>query len=147
MGEPIGLYLMPIYAVGCWYGLYAHAATCKHLLPAAVLGWTWAAINIMRSKRIDLGIVTFGFVVLSTLWERHHGFTRGVRWATSLSSILVAANFSLVVMFWKPIQKDLAKSRSQLWLKVFFSYCACLMVFWIVSAYKSFTRGEASASS
>lgn len=147
MGEPIGIYLMPIYAVGCWYGLYAYGATGKYLFPAALVGWIWAIINIARSKRIDLGVVTFGLVILSTLCERYNGYTRFVRWVTTLSSIFVAINFSLVLIFWKPIQKDLAKSRSVIWLKVFVSYCACLMIFWLISAYKSFFRGETPTSS
>jgi hypothetical protein len=147
MGEPIGLYIMPVYAIGCWLGLYLNAATGKHLLPAALFGWVWAVINIMRSKRIDLGVVTFFLVILSTLLERNYGFTRGVRWAISGAAIAVAANFSLVVIFWKPIQKDLARSRSQLWLKVFYTYCLTLMIFWLASAYKNFVRGETSTSS
>jgi hypothetical protein len=147
MSEPIGIYLMPIYAIGCWYGLYAHGATGKHLLSCALVGWIWAIINITRSKRIDLGVVTFGLVILSTLCERYNGYTRFVRWTTTISSIFVAVNFSLVLIFWKPIQKDLAKSRSVIWLKVFVSYCACLMIFWLISAYTSFFRGETSTSS
>ena len=114
---------------------------------AASLQWIWAIINIARSKRIDLGVVTFGWVIFSTVWERYNGYTRFVRWATTISSIFVAINFSLVLIFWKPIQKDLAKSRSVIWLKVFVSYCACLMIFWLISAYKSFFRGETSTSS
>ncbi len=147
MGELLGLTLMPAYAVGCWIGLYKYAATGKHILPAALFGWAWAMINIIRSKRIDLGVVTFGLVILFTLVERYYGFTRGVRWSISLASLAVAANFSLVVIFWKPIQKDLSKSKSQLWLKVFFGYCLTLMIFWIVSAYKNFVRGETLSSS
>jgi hypothetical protein len=146
MGEPIGLYIMPAYAIGCWLGLCL-SDRGKHLLPAALFGWMWAVINIMRSKRIDLGVVTFFFVIISTLLERHYGFTRGVRWAISAAAIVVAANFSLVVIFWKPIQKDLAKSRSQLWLKVFYSYCLTLMMFWLAAAYKNFVRSETSTSS
>mmetsp|Transcript_6605 Transcript_6605/g.10076 ORF Transcript_6605/g.10076 Transcript_6605/m.10076 type:complete len:164 (-) Transcript_6605:256-747(-) len=147
MGELIGLCLMPAYAIGCWIGLYKNADTGKHLLPAALFGWIWAIINIMRSKRIDLGVVTFGLVIIFTLLERYYGFTRGVRWAISAAALAVAANFSLVVVFWKPIQKDLSRSKSQLWLKVFFSYCFTLMIFWIVSAYNNFVRGEPSTSS
>ena len=146
MGELIGLCLMPAYAIGCWIGLYKND-TGKHLLPAALFGWIWAIINIMRSKRIDLGVVTFGLVVIFTLVERYYGFTRGVKWAISLAALAVAANFSLVVIFWRPIRKDLSKSKSQLWLKVFFTYCVTLMIFWIVSSFKNFVRGEISTSS
>ena len=147
MGELIGLCLMPAYAIGCWIGLYKNADTGKHLLPAALCGWIWAIINILRSKRIDLGVVTFGLVIIFTLVERYYGFTRGVKWAISFSALVVAANFSLVVIFWKPIRKDLSKSKSQLWLKVFFTYCVTLMIFWIVSSFKNFVRGEISTSS
>ena len=147
MGELIGLCLMPAYAICCWTGLYKNGGTGKHLLPDALFGWIWAIINIMRSKRIDLGIVTFGLVIIFTLVERYYGFTRGVRWAISASCLAVATNFSLVVIFWKPIQKDLSKSKSQLWLKVFLSYCVTLMIFWIVAAFQNFVRGEISTSS
>ena len=147
MGELIGLCLMPAYAIGCWIGLYKNADTGKHLLPAALFGWLWAIINIMRSKRVDLGVVTFGLVIIFTLVERYYGFTRAVKWAISISALVVAANFSLVVIFWKPIRKDLSKSKSQLWLKVFFTYCVTLMIFWIVSSFKNFVRGEISTSS
>ena len=147
MGELIGLCLMPAYAIGCWIGLYKNADTGKHLLPAALFGWLWAIINILRSKHIDLGVVTFGLVIIFTLVERYYGFTRGVKWAISLAALAVAANFSLVVIFWGPIRKDLSKSKSQLWLKVFFTYCVTLMIFWIVSSFKNFVRGEIATSS
>ena len=148
MSETIGILLMPSYAIGCWIGLYNNAETGKHLLPAALFGWIWAVINIMRNKRLDLGVVTFGLVVLFTLLEKQYGLTRPIKWAISLSALSVAANFSLVVVLWKAIQKDLARSRSPFWLKVFFSYCALMMIFWIVAAYKNFKRvGTLSSSS
>lgn len=56
---------------------------------------------------------------------------------------MVAANFSLVILFWKAISKDLGKSKSSLWMMIFWSYCACMMVFWVVAAYRNqMMRGE-----
>lgn len=84
-----------------WYGLITQANTGKHLLPISLIGWLWAGINIARSKRLDLGIVTFGLVLLASICERYYyGFTRGLRWGLTISCFLVAANFSLVVIFW-----------------------------------------------
>mmetsp|Transcript_8691 Transcript_8691/g.19506 ORF Transcript_8691/g.19506 Transcript_8691/m.19506 type:complete len:164 (-) Transcript_8691:383-874(-) len=146
--EP-GFILMPLYAMASWYGLITQANTGKHLLPISLIGWLWAGINIARSKRLDLGIVTFGLVLLASICERYYyGFTRGLRWGLTISCFLVAANFSLVVIFWKPISKDLARSnKSQMWMKIFWSYCACMMVFWLCAGYKNQMRGENLGSS
>eukprot|EP00804_Cyclotella_cryptica_P004360 CCRYP_006787-RA/>CCRYP_006787-RA protein AED:0.06 eAED:0.06 QI:138/1/1/1/0/1/2/273/160 len=140
MQEPILTYLMPLYAIASWYGLYTRGQTGKHLLPIATFGWLWAAFNIARTQRLDLGIVTFGLVILASLWERRVGFTGGVKLALTVSCVAVAANFALPVVFWNSISRALAGSKSQLWLKIFWWYCATMVVFWVCAAYRNQVR-------
>lgn len=142
MPPPIGAFLMPLYSILSWYGLCAQGSSGKYILPVAIIGWVWAGINILRTKRLDLGIVTFFFVILSALFERKYGFTRGVKWSLCVSSMLVAANYSLVIAFWKVIQKDLSKTQSTTWMNIFWTYCASMMVFWVCVAIKTYGRGE-----
>eukprot|EP00585_Thalassiosira_rotula_P011413 CAMPEP_0196136646 /NCGR_PEP_ID=MMETSP0910-20130528/4888_1 /TAXON_ID=49265 /ORGANISM="Thalassiosira rotula, Strain GSO102" /LENGTH=148 /DNA_ID=CAMNT_0041396967 /DNA_START=114 /DNA_END=560 /DNA_ORIENTATION=- len=142
MSEPIGIWLMPLYAIASWYGIFTQGNTGKYFFPVALVGWLWAGVNIYRTNRLDLGIVTFFFVLVASLCERKYGFTRGVKLALSVSSIMVALNYSLVVVFWKQIQKDLVKSKSQLWMNIFWGYCACMVAFWVCAAAKNHTRGE-----
>jgi len=141
MQEPILTFLMPAYAIVSWYALYLHGGTGKHLLPLSLFGWVWAVFNIVRTRRLDLGVVTFAFVIISTLWERHSGFYKGVKLALSISCILLAANFSLVVIFWNSIVKELARSKTQLWLSVFWWYCTIMTVFWLFAAVRNQIRG------
>ena len=69
MSESIGTILMPLYAIASWYGLCTQGSTGKYMLPVSLIGWIWAGINIIRTKRLDLGIVTFFLVLLSSLCE------------------------------------------------------------------------------
>ncbi|KAL7529752.1 hypothetical protein ACHAXR_003140 [Thalassiosira sp. AJA248-18] len=131
---------MPLYAIASWYGLLTQGKSGKYMLPVALIGWVWAGVNIYRTKRLDLGLVTFLFVILASICERHYGLTRGVKLSLSVSSIMVAANYSLVVIFWKQIQKDLAKSKSQVWMNIFWGYCACMMAFWVCAMAKTYGR-------
>lgn len=142
IGEPLGTYLMPIYAIGSWYGLIAQGQTGQYILPVAFVGWVWAGINILKSKRLDLGVVSFFFAMVSALCENQWGFTPGVKLALTISSAMVAANYSLVVLFWGNLKKGLAKSgtKSGLWFKVFWTYCAAMTVFWAVTAAKTYMR-------
>jgi len=141
--EPIGTFLMPLYAIASWYGLYTHGNTGKYMLPVSLVGWLWAVINVIRTKRLDLGIVTFFFVLLTSLYERHVGlFTRGMKLSLCISSILVATNYSLVIAFWKQIRKDLVKSKSELWCTIFYLYCAAMMAFWVCACARTHVRGE-----
>ena len=138
----VGTLLMPLYAIASWYGLYAYGDTGRHVLPVAFVGWVWAGINIARTRRLDLGIVTFLLVVLAASYERRHGFGRGVKLAVTVSSLLVAANYSLVIAFWGDISRDLAKAKSQTWMNVFWGYCAIMTAFWAGAAIRNHLRGE-----
>lgn len=140
MSDTVGVVLMPIYTIASWFGLISQGSTGKYVLPVALVGWFWAAINIYRTKRLDLGVVTFFFVLLAALYERKYGFTGGVKLALSVSSIFVAGNYSIVMVFWGQIKKDLVKSKSQLWMNVFLGYCICMMAFWVCAAAKTWTR-------
>lgn len=142
MQEPILTFLMPVYAIASWVGLYLHGSTGVHLLPVASFGWIWAIFNIIRTRRLDLGVVTFALVIMSSVWERRSGFHKGVKIALSISCMMVAANFSLVVVFWNSMVKELARSKSQLWLSIFYWYCASMTVFWICAAVRNQFRGE-----
>ncbi|KAL9179607.1 hypothetical protein ACHAXT_008897 [Thalassiosira profunda] len=141
MSEPFATFLMPIYALLSWLGLIFYGQTGRYILPVAVVGWIWAAINVARTKRLDLGIVTFFFVIVAALCERKFGFTNGVKLGLSVSSILVAGNYSLVLFFWKQIRKDLAKAKSQLWLSIFWWYCLSGTIFWLVAIVRTWMRG------
>ncbi len=137
---------MPLYSILSWYGLYAQGSSSgKYVLPIALVGWIWAGINIVRTKRLDLGIVTFLFVLLAAMSERQYGYTRGVKLSLCASSILVAANYSLVLAFWKAIQNDLAKTQSVTWMNIFWGYCASMTVFWICVSILSYGRGESES--
>ena len=142
MQEPIVTFLMPVYAAASWLGLYLCGSTGKHLLPIASFGWLWALFNIVRTRRLDLGIVTFALVMISSIWERQSGFHKGVKIASNISCLLVAANFSLVVIFWNSMVKELARSKSQLWLSIFWWYCAIMTVFWVCAAIRNQMRSE-----
>ncbi len=135
---------MPLYSILSWYGLYTHRNSGKYVLPIAIIGWVWAGVNISRTKRLDLGIVTFFFVIMCAIFERKYGFNRGVKLSLCISSVLVAANYSLVIVFWKVIQKDLSKSSqtNTTWMNIFWTYCASMMVFWVCVAIKTYRRGE-----
>mmetsp|Transcript_3162 Transcript_3162/g.6974 ORF Transcript_3162/g.6974 Transcript_3162/m.6974 type:complete len:149 (-) Transcript_3162:300-746(-) len=142
MSEPLLTYLMPIYALASWYGFLTQN-TGEYVLPVALVGWIWAAFNIYRTKRVDLGVVTFFFVLIASLCEQRYGFTRGVKLALCVSSVLVAGNYSLVIAFWQQIEKHLAKKKSVLWLNIFRCYCVSGMLFWVCVAAKSYVRGGA----
>mmetsp|Transcript_25562 Transcript_25562/g.53798 ORF Transcript_25562/g.53798 Transcript_25562/m.53798 type:complete len:171 (-) Transcript_25562:519-1031(-) len=155
MSEPFATFLMPIYASISWLLLLFRSHRGQHLLPISLIGWIWAMVNIIRTKRLDLGIVTFGIVLLGTLVEVYMthkvssssenislGRVWWIKWWLTIGCILVAANFSLVVIFWDSISKELEKSKSQTWMKVFLSYCIIMMVFWIAAAFKNQVRGE-----
>mmetsp|Transcript_32975 Transcript_32975/g.69401 ORF Transcript_32975/g.69401 Transcript_32975/m.69401 type:complete len:152 (-) Transcript_32975:378-833(-) len=143
MSESIGTFLMPLYAIASWFGLCTQGNSGKYMLPVSLVGWIWAGINCIRTKRLDLGVISFFFVILASLYERHYGFTRGAKVALSVSSVMVAMNYSLVIAFWNDIQKDLAKSsKSELWMNIFWGYCASMVVFWVCAAVKNYMRGE-----
>lgn len=42
--------------------------------------------------------------------------------------------------------KELARSKSQLWLSIFWWYCAIMTVFWVCAAVRNQMRGESSSS-
>ena len=136
--------LMPLYALASWYGLIVHGGSGKHILPVAIVGWVWAAINIARTKRLDLGVVTFFLVLLACLAERHYGFTRGVKLALSCASIAVAGNYSLVIALWAQISRDLSKVKSPAWITIFYCYCAAMMAWWVCAAAKNWMRAESN---
>ncbi len=155
MSEPLATFLMPIYAAISWLLLLFQSQRGQHLLPISLIGWIWAMVNIIRTKRLDLGIVTFGIVLLGTLVERYMtpkassssenislGRVWWIKWWLTVGCVLVAANFSLVVVFWDSISKELEKTKSQTWMKVFLSYCIIMMVFWIAAALRNHVRGE-----
>ncbi|KAL7517545.1 hypothetical protein ACHAWF_000130 [Thalassiosira exigua] len=133
---------MPLYAVASWHGLHAKGGTGEYVLPVALVGWIWAVINVCRTKRLDLGVVTFFLVLIAAVAERWCGLTNKVKLALTAASLLVAANYSLVVLFWGEIKKDLAKAKSSLWMNVFWGYCACMTAFWLCAAAKTHARGE-----
>jgi hypothetical protein len=138
----VGTILMPLYAFVSWYGLYAHGDSGKHVLPVALIGWLWALINIARTRRLDLGIFTFLLVMLASVHERRHGFGGGAKLALTISSMLVAANYYLVIAFWGDISKPLAKAKSPYWMNVFWTYCATMTVYWACAAARNHLRGE-----
>merc|ERR1719464_81887 len=122
MGDPIGTYLMPLYAVASWYGLYAHGDTGSYNLPVALVGWVWAGINVLRTRQLDLGVVSFFLVLLASLGERRRGLTPGIRAALCGASAIVAANFALPLLFWRQIRKIVTKGKSDTWTTTFLTY-------------------------
>ncbi|KAL3809746.1 hypothetical protein ACHAXA_009248 [Cyclostephanos tholiformis] len=143
----VGTVMMPLYAIASWYGLYAYGDTGRYILPVAFVGWLWAVINIARTRRLDLGIFTFLFVVVAAMYERRYGLGRGTKMALTTSSILVAANYSLVIVFWGDISKTLARAKSQSWMNVFWTYCATMTAFWACAAARNHLRGESGGYS
>ena len=142
MEEPFATFLMPAYAIVSWIGLFLFGKTGKHILPIAVIGWLWAVINCIHSKSLDLGAITFGLVMIASLWERHSGFDKKVRVALTVSCVCVAVNFSLPLILWSQMADELAKEKSDLWLSIFFWYCVSMTVFWISAAIRNQIRGE-----
>ena len=137
----VGTVLMPLYAIASWYGLYAYGESGRHLLPVAVVGWVWAGINIARTRRLDLGIFTFLLVVIAASYERRYGLGRATKLALTSSSVLVAANYSLVIAFWGEISRDLARVKSQAWMNVFWGYCATMPAYWACVVARNHLRG------
>ena len=140
MGESIGTYLMPLHAVVSWYLLYTQGDTGKFILPVALSGWVWAGINILRTKRLDLGVFTFFFVILASLFERQYGLTPGIQLALCCSSALVAVNFSLPNIFWSQIRKAITRRKGDTWSTIFRTYCACMTVFWLLATARTRVR-------
>ena len=146
----VGTVLMSAYAIASWYGLYTTTTTGttdnnRHVLPIALIGWGWAAINIARTRRLDLGIVSFALVVLSAGYERKYGVTKGSKIAMILSSALVAMNYALVPANWGLITRTLAKTKSQTWLHIYFGYCVSQMVFWVCESVRNCIRSDENA--
>ena len=138
----IGVVLMPLYAIFSWAALVTQENTGKYaLVPVALVGWVWAGINIYRTNRFDLGIITFFFVLLSALAERQCGSAHWAKRATGISCLLVVGNYSLVVIFWEEIQQNLAKSKGVVWLDIFWLYCIAMLAFW-VSAVAKLSAGD-----
>lgn len=62
------------------------------------------------------------------------------------SCAAVAVNFALPIVFWNSISKEVARSKSLLWLNVFWWYCVIMGVFWVCAAVRNQARGENSSS-
>lgn len=139
----VGTVLMPAYAFASWYGLYTTGTNNnRHVLPIALIGWGWAVINITRTNRLDLGVVSFALAALSAWYERKYGLTKGTKIAMILSSALVAMNYALVPANWGRITRTLAKTKSQTWLHIYFGYCVSQMVFWVCESVRNSMRSE-----
>lgn len=84
--------------------------------------------------------------MLASLRERQAGFTSGVKIGLTASCAAVAVNFALPIVFWNSISKEVARSKSLLWLNVFWWYCVIMGVFWVCAAVRNQARGENSSS-
>ena len=134
--------LMPLYALISWYGLIKDDNTGEYILQVSLVGWIWAVVNTYTNQELDLGAITFFFVVIISLYEKYKGvFTRGIKWSLIISSLLAAANYGLVFILWKGLEEAfVSNSKSDLWIAIFYWYCVAMMIFWIWSSIKTYKR-------
>ena len=145
MSDSIGAggVVMPLYALIAWYSLYSKGETGEYLLPVSLVGWIWAMINTYRNQELDLGVVTFFFVLITSVYERYYtgAFTRGIKWILVVSSIMVAANYGLVFLLWEGLKENFrSTAKSEVWIIIFYWYCVVMMAFWVGAAIKTSTR-------
>ena len=146
MSDSIGAggVVMPLYALISWYSLYLKGDTGEYMLPVSLVGWIWAVINTYRNQELDLGAVTFFFVLITSVYERYYtggAFTRKIKWLLVVSSIMVAANYGLVFLLWGGLKENFrSTAKSELWITIFYWYCVVMMAFWICASIKTSTR-------
>ena len=135
---------MPLYALISWYSLYSKGDTGEYLLPVSLVGWIWAVINTYRNQELDLGVVTFFLVLITSVYERYTGgaFTRKIKWILVVSSIMVAVNYGLVFLLWGGLKENFRSTskKSELWITIFYWYCVVMMAFWVCVSIKTSTR-------
>ena len=151
MSDSIGVggVVMPLYALLSWYSLYLKGETGEYLLPVSLVGWIWAVINTYRNQELDLGAVTFFFVLITSVYEQRYyteaQFTRGIKWILVVSSIMVAANYGLVFLLWGELKENFrSTAKSEVWITIFYWYCVVMMAFWVGASIKTSTRSLSS---
>lgn len=140
--EPLGTYLMPIYAGASWIGILTIKEPLTTLLPVSIFGALWALRNTVVGGQFDLGVVTMGLVAITIATDVGFGGIRGAKYALLVESLFVALNYILPFLIWEQLEKSLAKSKSMLWFKVFKVYLSVKAAFWVYAAYKIYTREQ-----
>lgn len=140
-------YLMPAYSLTSYVLLFRNTESGAWMLPVSGFGLGWAGLNTVRLQmakskiKLDLGLVTFGFVALLSSLERSETVTFGtLKWPMVLGCLLVMANYGFAVatgMAKKMVKKKL---KSPLWGTIFTAYCSAQTMFWLGAAYFTMNR-------
>eukprot|EP00614_Pseudopedinella_elastica_P006917 CAMPEP_0172600470 /NCGR_PEP_ID=MMETSP1068-20121228/20672_1 /TAXON_ID=35684 /ORGANISM="Pseudopedinella elastica, Strain CCMP716" /LENGTH=112 /DNA_ID=CAMNT_0013401171 /DNA_START=81 /DNA_END=420 /DNA_ORIENTATION=+ len=88
-----------------------------------------------RARETDAGLVTMAIPAMARWAESKSGLGASCKRTQVIGCLLAAANFALVVVFWGKARRIFAKTKTPLWLSVFYWYCAANTVFWAVGAY------------
>ena len=129
--DPIGMYIMPVYAAGSWIGMLLADGVKEQqyiVLIVASIGAIWALLNTVQNKRLDAGWISMGLVVVATMADLNYLEIAGC--------VLVSINFMLPFGMWPKIEELVqTKIRSMKWLQVFRVYLLVMAAFWMYSAY------------
>lgn len=154
-GEPIGTYLMPLYAGISWIGLLSVKNVHSVMGPVSLFGAGWALRNTLVGSNFDLGVVTMGLVSATIgfdslfinkdnnkMAQQGSNGRSAIPFVLAFESILVSFNYAIPFLIWDQLEKSLSKSKSSMWFKIFKAYCAVQSAFWIYAAYRFYKKND-----
>jgi hypothetical protein len=139
--DPIGTYIMPLYATASWIGVLYYGEEGKYLLPVSMFGALWAASNCMKNKKLDAGCISMGIVAAASGTKLILGEdSKTIRSIQTFGCVLAAANFALPLFLLEKVKRTFRKTRSPFWINVFITYLIVMVAFWTYAAYKNYDR-------
>eukprot|EP00041_Stephanoeca_diplocostata_P033831 m.1128275 g.1128275 ORF g.1128275 m.1128275 type:complete len:164 (-) comp24413_c0_seq20:3595-4086(-) len=145
LAEP-GILLMPGSLIVSWYLMQSALMSLTissgaWLRNIATFYWVWAIKNTFINSRPDAGVLSFGCIVLSCVWNFiQGGDALPSRNGALIGSVLVVLNFlvpffmvgkGLFLNFGKTMHNTSRRfKKSVLHAKVFWLYCAFSIIFW-----------------
>mmetsp|Transcript_20889 Transcript_20889/g.31887 ORF Transcript_20889/g.31887 Transcript_20889/m.31887 type:complete len:158 (+) Transcript_20889:88-561(+) len=146
--EGFGTWLMLIYTIASWIAVLV--VTEEYFFDVvvfvvALFGGSWALDNTVKRSEFDLGVVTFGSVVVTQgmdLFLFKGSRKVCMKYAVGVSSLLVAISFFLPFLVWSAIHLALDGVRSDTWFQVFAFYIASMAAFWSYVTYYKICRRE-----
>mmetsp|Transcript_14565 Transcript_14565/g.20577 ORF Transcript_14565/g.20577 Transcript_14565/m.20577 type:complete len:147 (+) Transcript_14565:110-550(+) len=133
--DPIGMYIMPLYAAASWTGMLLYGDQC--MLVVSSFGAIWALMNTFKNKSLDAGWISMGLVAVASMGEIFLGDSNALHYLKIAGCVLASLNFMIPFTMWPKIEKLVQKKiRSMRWLKVFGAYLLVMAAFWMYSAYE-----------
>jgi hypothetical protein len=139
--DPIGTYIMPLYATASWIGVLYYGDEGKYLLPVSTFGALWALFNCMKNKRVDAGFISMGIVAAASGTKLILGEdSKTIRNIQTVGCLLAAANFALPLLMLPKLKRMFRKTRSAFSTNIFITYLVVMVAFWTYAAYTNYDR-------